>query len=85
MMCSDGVYDKLSNEEVSTLFWNERDRNVNVSQNKEKYSFIGSIPSKVIERSMEKQSMDNLTCLVIVFQDNGKLLLPAKKSRVVQK
>ena len=84
-MCSDGVYDKLSNEEVSTLFWNERDRNVNASQNKEKYGFIGSIPSKVIERSMEKQSMDNLTCLVIVFEDNGKLLLPAKKSRVVQK
>lgn len=64
-MCSDGVYDKLSNEEVSTLFWNEREKNM--SESKEKYSFIGSIPSKVIEKSMEKQSMDNLTCLVIVF------------------
>lgn len=65
MMCSDGVYDKLTNEEASTLFWNERDRNL--GENKEKYGFIGAIPSKVIERSMEKQSMDNLTCLVIVF------------------
>jgi len=29
---------------------------------------------------MEKVSMDNLTSLVIVFEDNGRLLLPIKKS-----
>ena len=28
---------------------------------------------------MEKMSMDNLTSLVIVFEDHGKLLLPSKK------
>jgi hypothetical protein len=37
------------------------------------------VPSKVIEKSMEKTSMDNLTCLVIAFEDQGKLLLPSKK------
>lgn len=57
-----------------------------MEESKEKYQFIGAVPSKVIERSMEKHSMDNLTCLVVVFEDNGKLLLPHKKSsRVIQK
>lgn len=57
-----------------------------MEETKEKYHFIGAVPSKVIERSMEKQSMDNLTCLVVVFEDNGRLLLPHKKnSRVIQK
>lgn len=57
-----------------------------MEESKEKYHFIGAVPSKVLERSMEKQSMDNLTCLVVVFEDNGKLLLPHKKnSRVIQK
>ena len=84
MMCSDGVYDKLANEEVSSCFWNERYNHL--EESKEKYQFIGSIPSKVIEKSMEKFSMDNLTCLIIVFQDNGRLLLPQKKSsRIIQK
>lgn len=27
---------------------------------------------------MEKMSMDNLTSLIIVFEDQGRLMLPAK-------
>lgn len=27
MICSDGVYDKLSNEEVAQCFWETRDKN----------------------------------------------------------
>ena len=79
MVCSDGVYDKLENEDVSQCFWDIRDR----IEDKEKYNFIGRVPSKVIERSMEKLSMDNLTSLVIVFEDQGRLMLPTKKSSKV--
>ena len=76
MVCSDGVYDKLENEDVNQCFWDIRDK----IEDKEKYNFIGRVPSKVIERSMEKLSMDNLTSLVIVFEDQGRLMLPTKKS-----
>jgi serine/threonine protein phosphatase PrpC len=63
-MCSDGVYDKLNNEEVAQCFWDNKD---NSKEEKDRYEFIGAIPSKVIEKSMEKMSMDNLTSLIIVF------------------
>ena len=29
---------------------------------------------------MEKMSLDNLTSLLIVFEDHGKMLLPSKKT-----
>jgi len=49
MMCSDGVYDKLNNEEVAQCFWDNKD---NSKEEKDRYEFIGAIPSKVIEKSM---------------------------------
>lgn len=64
MMCSDGVYDKLDNEEVAQCFWDAKDY---LKEEKDRYDFIGCVPSKVIEKSMEKVSMDNLTSLIIVF------------------
>lgn len=76
MICSDGVYDKLSNEEVAHCFWDTRERN---QDERDKYNFIGRVPSKVIERSMEKMSMDNLTSLVIILEDHGRMMLPTKK------
>ncbi len=82
MICSDGVYDKLSNEEVAQCFWDTRDRN---QDEKDKYQFIGRVPSKVIERSMEKMSMDNLTSLVIIFEDQGRMMLPSKKVTKIEK
>lgn len=75
MACSDGVYDKLANEDVAQCFWDILDK----TDDKDKYQSIGKVPSKVIEKSMEKLSMDNLTSLVIMFEDHGKLMLPSKK------
>ena len=75
MVCSDGVYDRLENEEIAQCFWDIKDK----IDGNEKYQFIGKVPSKVIEKSMESLSMDNLTSLVITFEDQGKLLLPSKK------
>jgi serine/threonine protein phosphatase PrpC len=72
MMCSDGVYDKLENDSVAQCFWDVKDR----TDEKEGYQFIGRVPSRVIEKSMETMSMDNLTSLLIVFEDQGKLMLP---------
>jgi|688.fasta_scaffold1100421_1 serine/threonine protein phosphatase PrpC len=48
-MCSDGIYDKLNNEEVAQCFWDNKD---NHKEDKDKYEFIGGVPSKVIEKSM---------------------------------
>ena len=78
MLCSDGVYDKLSNEEVGQCFW---DTHSHIKNDEEKYQFIGKVPSKVIEKSMESMSMDNLTALVIVLEDQGRLMLPSKKAK----
>jgi hypothetical protein len=67
---------------VAHCFWDIKNR----VDDKDKYQFIGKVPSKVIERSMEKLSMDNLTSLVIVFEDHGKMLLPPKKqSKAIEK
>jgi hypothetical protein len=49
---------------VAECFWEQRDKH-----QEDKYQFIGAVPSKILERSMEKMSMDNLTALVIVFED----------------
>ena len=71
VMCSDGVYDKLENSEVAQCFWDTRDHN-----SLENYDFICTVPSRIIERSMEKMSTDDLTSLVVFFEDHGKALLP---------
>ena len=78
MVCTDGVFDALENEDVSKCFWEVKGE-IGDRSDEEKYQFIGKVPSAVIERSMEQRSTDNLTSLVIVFEDNGKLLLPAEK------
>lgn len=80
MLCSDGVYDKLTNEEVGQCFWDLKDKSA-----EEKYQFIGRVPSKVIEKSMESMSMDNLTSLVVVLEDSGRMLLPSKPMRRPEK
>lgn len=59
---------------MAECFWEQRDR-----QQDDKYQFIGAVPSKILERSMEKMSMDNLTALVIVFEDEGRILMHKKK------
>lgn len=66
-MGSDGIYDKLANETISDCFW-ESLQNKKTSGN----DFIGEAASQILTASMRKLSMDNLTSLIIVFEDNGK-------------
>jgi hypothetical protein len=42
------------------------------------YQLFGHAASKIIEKSMEKNSLDNLTALIIVFEDDGRLMMPLK-------
>jgi serine/threonine protein phosphatase PrpC len=71
-MGSDGIYDKLTNEQISECFWKLH------SPTKSNYEYIGEASSKIIMESMSHMSMDNLTSLIIVFEDNGRLNDPPK-------
>ena len=72
---SDGIFDKLTNEEIIDCFWDRHANRKNGSGN----DYIGQASSKILMESMGKMSMDNVTSLIIVFEDHGKLDLPRKK------
>lgn len=76
MMGSDGIFDKLKNENVSQEFWNLRNENLklNAENKSEKLAFIGKAASKVITKAMENLSFDNLTTLFVVFDCEDRLL-----------
>lgn len=78
MMGSDGIFDKLSNEQIIQCFWQLHDENKNYKMNNE---YIGEAASKIITTAMANISMDNLTTVLIMFEDEGRLDLPRKKPK----
>lgn len=66
-MGSDGIYDKLENEAISQCFWEKLE-----NKKKSGLEFIGEASTQILTAAMKNMSMDNLTSLIIVFEDNGK-------------
>ena len=61
---SDGIFDQLSNEEVSKYTWmsfrkNQTDKNL--------HSMCGTAVDIIIKTSLAKKSLDNVTCLLIAL------------------
>lgn len=80
MMGSDGIFDKLTNEQIVDCFWFTHDKNKNKSN-----EYIGEAASRIITSSMKNLSMDNLTSVLIMFDDEGRLDVPRKKTKHTEK
>lgn len=76
-MGSDGIYDKLNNSQIVDCFWEKYE-----NKKKGSNSFIGDACSEVMNLAMKNYSLDNITSLIIAFEDSGRFDLP-KKSRII--
>ena len=64
LIASDGVFDVLSNEEVNSAVWQGLD-----SACENLHEKVGLASKNVIELAMEKGSLDNVTCIVVLIKD----------------
>jgi protein phosphatase 2C family protein 2/3 len=77
MMGSDGIFDKLSSKQVSDAFWEEARRNIG---NKSACSFeqvsdcCGKGVDRVLNFTMETESMDNISVVVLSYNNFASVL-----------
>ena len=71
MLGCDGIFDKLSNEEISDVIWKTHKRCE--SEN----SFLKDAVSGVICEAMAKKSLDNLTVVLILLEGKSVTLKPS--------
>ena len=66
LMGSDGIFDKISSNEISKIIWKELD-----SMNKliTFQEFLQKSVNKILEIAMERFSYDNLTAIIIAFEN----------------
>lgn len=75
VLCSDGVFDKLSNQEVVNTAW----KSLKVSgEDSSLHSQCKKAAKDIIKASLEKRSMDNITTVVILFSNTMDKKLPIK-------
>jgi len=69
LMGSDGIFDKISSNEISKIIWKELD-----SMNKliTFQEFLQKSVNKILEIAMERFSYDNLTAIIIAFENLKK-------------
>lgn len=63
VLCSDGVFDKLSNQEVTNTVW----KSLRASESL--HSQCEKAVKNIIQISLDKRSTDNITAVVILFSD----------------
>lgn len=78
VLACDGIYDVLSNEEVSNAVWESIERYVKFMDLEEVSRMAAE---NVMKASFDKRSMDNVTVIVILFRDK-KYYLKGRKEQV---
>lgn len=73
MMGSDGIFDKMENEDIIGEFWSLRNEVVDGGKG-ERLEFIGRAASRVITKAMTNMSLDNLTTLFVVFDCEERMM-----------
>jgi serine/threonine protein phosphatase PrpC len=63
LLGSDGIFDVLSNEDVNSMVWEGLMSPGSYSEK------LGAGASKVIDLALERQSSDNVTCILIGFSE----------------
>ena len=74
MLASDGVYDKMSNEDISRCVWESCDKNKwqtnpNYRPAQSVHQQCGLAVESVLKNSLYRQSLDNVTVVMIAFQN----------------
>jgi len=74
MLASDGVYDKMSNEDISRCVWESCDKNKWQSNPSYRpaqsvHQQCGLAVESVLKNSLYRQSLDNVTVVMIAFQN----------------
>jgi len=70
VMGSDGLYDSLTSEDVSTIVYEFLALNADqISSNDKQKEIVDQISKLLIQRSIEEGSSDNITSIVIFFKD----------------
>ena len=95
IMGCDGIFDQMSNEEIMDCAWmilnndnNKNKENKNSNEESFEYDFenanihekCGLIVDFIIKSSMVRKSFDNVTCLMIAFNDFTK---PEKNEKII--
>ena len=74
MLASDGVFDKMSNEDISRAVWESCDKNKwqsnpNYKPAQSVHQQCGLAVESVLKNSLYRQSLDNVTVVMIAFQN----------------
>jgi len=67
----DGIFDKLSNRDIIQLVWSTTNKEIIGNNIHEQ---VGVCVDTVIKTSLLRQSMDNVTCIFIAFQNFQKTI-----------
>ncbi|EGR28506.1 protein phosphatase 2c, putative [Ichthyophthirius multifiliis] len=80
MISSDGIFDRLSSVECIQSIWSQvYDKSMNNFKNS--HEFCGNGVDLVMKHSLAKQTMDNITTVIIGFDNLKKKLFPNKKKQ----
>ena len=74
MLASDGVFDKMSNEDISRGVWESCDKNKwqqnpNFRPAQSVHQQCGLAVESVLKNALYRQSLDNVTVVMIAFQN----------------
>lgn len=74
MLASDGVFDKMSNEDISRGVWESCDKNKwqqnpNYRPAQSVHQQCGLAVESVLKNALYRQSLDNVTVVMIAFQN----------------
>lgn len=67
-LCCDGIFDVLSNEDVSQIIW-ETVRSWEHKEGDHECGWAGEAAKNVVKKSMIDSSEDNLTVVIVAFKD----------------
>ena len=65
-MGSDGIFDKLSNEDIAKIIWSKG--KILYNKGKNIHTITGECVKAVIKEAMHKKSSDNVTGILIIFK-----------------
>ena len=74
VMGCDGIFDQLSNEDVIQCVWNS----VLQEKGKKLHQQCANAVDSIIKNSLMRQSLDNVTCIVISFSNFKRCVFPEK-------
>lgn len=66
ILIGDGIYDKLSNEEIISLVWNCKSK---YNSPLKIHEYCGIVTDTIMKQSLKKCTVDNISCIFICFEN----------------